>query len=184
MQLIVATSEAELVRLDKLYQRGVANGVKDLSYMSPAEFAKVYPCLCENISHDTSEPQFQLFIKSLVEFRKVCMTAVYPQVYMRVCISKNDGCPRACIRTHINTTRACAHTHVALHYSGVGVGSISKECARVWLCVSLACSLACSLSLARARARAHTHTLSFTHTHTRWSQTVMGWLRFVGSIKL
>jgi len=54
VQLIVASSEAELVRLDNLYKRGVANGVKDLSYMSPAEFAKVHPCLCENTSHDIS----------------------------------------------------------------------------------------------------------------------------------
>jgi len=116
VQLIVATSEAELVRLDNLYQRGVANGVKDLSYMSAAEFAKVHPCLCKNTSHDISEPRFQLFIKSLVDFRKVCMTVVYPEVYMRVCVSKNDACPRVCIRTHILISNARTHTHVALHY--------------------------------------------------------------------
>ena len=42
-KLIVAVSDNELTRLDKLYERGVANGVKDLVYMSPAEFAKVEP---------------------------------------------------------------------------------------------------------------------------------------------
>ena len=42
-KLIVAVSESELPRLDALYERGVANGVKDLTYMSPAEFAKVEP---------------------------------------------------------------------------------------------------------------------------------------------
>jgi L-2-hydroxyglutarate oxidase LhgO len=36
-------SDAELPRLDNLYQRGLANGVKDLVYMSPSEFAKVEP---------------------------------------------------------------------------------------------------------------------------------------------
>jgi 2-hydroxyglutarate dehydrogenase len=42
-KLIVAVSDDELPRLDKLYERGVANGVKDLVYMSPSEFAAVEP---------------------------------------------------------------------------------------------------------------------------------------------
>jgi 2-hydroxyglutarate dehydrogenase len=42
-KLIVAASDDELARLDALYQRGLANCVKDLSYMSPSEFVKVEP---------------------------------------------------------------------------------------------------------------------------------------------
>ena len=42
-KLIVAVSDDELPRLDKLYERGVANGVRDLVYMSPAEFSAVEP---------------------------------------------------------------------------------------------------------------------------------------------
>jgi 2-hydroxyglutarate dehydrogenase len=42
-KLIVAVSDDELGRLDNLYERGVANGVKDLTYMSPAEFSKIEP---------------------------------------------------------------------------------------------------------------------------------------------
>ncbi|KAJ1480498.1 FAD dependent oxidoreductase-domain-containing protein [Baffinella frigidus] len=42
-KLIVAVTEDELPGLEQLYKRGVANGVKDLCFMSPAEFKKVEP---------------------------------------------------------------------------------------------------------------------------------------------
>eukprot|EP00291_Cryptomonas_curvata_P004978 CAMPEP_0172205546 /NCGR_PEP_ID=MMETSP1050-20130122/32678_1 /TAXON_ID=233186 /ORGANISM="Cryptomonas curvata, Strain CCAP979/52" /LENGTH=196 /DNA_ID=CAMNT_0012884441 /DNA_START=239 /DNA_END=826 /DNA_ORIENTATION=- len=42
-KLIVAASERELPGLDALHARAVANGVRDLQYLDPAQFAKIEP---------------------------------------------------------------------------------------------------------------------------------------------
>lgn len=46
VKIVVATAEEELPRLEELYRRGIANGMKGLRFLRPDEIKEIEPCCC------------------------------------------------------------------------------------------------------------------------------------------